>query len=82
MNIHEPINATDDGMNPDSIATEGSAKMPAPTVVPATKDIALNNSLSIFDEICSVLLACVIFALPRPFATDAELPVRDLVTRP
>lgn len=43
IKIQEPINATDDGMNPDSIATDGSARIPAPTVVPATNEIALNN---------------------------------------
>ena len=92
IKIQEPINATDDGMNPDSIATEGSARIPAPTVVPATNEIALNNwlsALSNFEIICSELPAWAILALPRPLTTaaDAELLesrrlLVDLVTNP
>ena len=43
MNTQVPMRVAEDGTKPDSIATAGNARIPAPTVVPATKVIALNS---------------------------------------
>lgn len=46
--IHAPVNATVDGTKPAGCVTAGSAKMPAPTVVPATSTIAFLGQESTF----------------------------------
>ena len=45
--IHAPVSASVDGMNPAGCVTAGRAKMPAPTVVPATRTIAFLGDLDL-----------------------------------
>lgn len=66
-----PVKAADEARNPESLVTAGSAKIPAPTVVPATKAAALPTFPGWWLNVLSSSLQSLVVLVLATFGTGS-----------